>query len=104
MNELELEIEELAQTVECPICHVKPGFRCRGKSMNLDVVAVQSYSHLGRLKAARGERTTPETATCSCGHSVIAHTLRTPTKRNPARRGECLHMGPEGQCTCPGPR
>lgn len=48
--------------------------------------------------------TTPETALCACGHLVVVHALKPATKALPKRRGDCTHMGPEGQCLCRGPR
>lgn len=55
MHELERVIEDLAQTVQCPVCHAEPSAKCRDWSARLKSITVQSYSHLGRLKVARGE-------------------------------------------------
>jgi hypothetical protein len=49
-------------------------------------------------------RDTPDTARCACSHPVVVHEFKPATKTQPKRRGECSHMGPEGQCQCRGPR
>ena len=54
MNELELEIEDIARTVVCPTCGARPGRRCNYKGDGL--IQFCEYSHLSRLKTARGER------------------------------------------------
>jgi hypothetical protein len=56
MNILEFEIEELARGVTCPSCGAKPDEPCRDWSARFKSKTAQNYSHLGRLKVARGER------------------------------------------------
>lgn len=48
--------------------------------------------------------TTPETATCACGHLVVVHEFKPATKTLPDRRGECSHSDAKGPCPCKGPR
>ena len=55
MNILEFEIEELAREATCPTCDAKPDDPCRDWSARHKSVVAQNYSHLSRLKTARGE-------------------------------------------------
>jgi len=50
----EVVIEELARTVECPICHAQPSHKCKYSLLG-EAAHFQAYSHTARLKLARGE-------------------------------------------------
>lgn len=53
MNELEQEIEDLAQTATCPTCNAQPGHPCRDWSARNKSIVAQGYSHQSRLNTAR---------------------------------------------------
>jgi len=55
VNELELEIEDIARTVVCPTCGARRGRACRYTGIRGNKAIAQNYSHTGRLKTARGE-------------------------------------------------
>ena len=49
--------------------------------------------------------TTPEAATCACGHKIMVHQWMPATKTLRAgNRGECSVQDSTGKCPCRGPR